>query len=136
MVSIYNKIYCLECSESINGALFMTTISEPYVTHQHALSQIFSSSYLNLETALLTIGCNTVAIFKPFPDVFKIFDSHSRDFHGMPRSFGYCVLTSVEGLQNLVKYFQLTSCSQGIVPFELKGVTCTVQNEIQDGTQC
>jgi hypothetical protein len=45
---------------------------------------------------------NTVAIFMPFPDVFKVFDSHSRDLHGMPCTSGYCVLTSIEGVQHLV----------------------------------
>ena len=31
---------------------------------------------------LLTIGMNTVAIMMPFPHVFKVFDSHSRDVFG------------------------------------------------------
>jgi hypothetical protein len=35
---------------------------------------------------------NTVSIFMPFPDVFKVFDSHSRDLHGMPCASGHCVL--------------------------------------------
>ena len=43
----------------------------------------------------------------------------------MPCASGYCVLTSVEGIQNLVCYFQLTSCNQNVyIPFELKGVKC------------
>ena len=46
----------------------------------------------------------------------------------MRSSFGSCVLTSVEGLQNLVQYFQLNSCNRSNIPFELKGVTCTVHN--------
>ena len=51
----------------------------------------------------------TVAIIMPFPDLFKIFDSHSRDLNGVPCACGYCVLTCVEGLQNLVRYFRCMS---------------------------
>ena len=108
----------------------MTANSEPFVTLEHALNQVFSSSLLNLKTALLTIGSNTVAIFRPFPEVLKIFDSHSRNLYGMPSSLGNCVLTSVEGLQNLVQYFQLTSHVRGVLPFELKGVTCMLQSQV------
>ncbi len=43
----------------------------------------------------------------------------------MPCASGHCVLTSVEGVQNLVHYFQLTSFNQNVyIPFELKGVKC------------
>ena len=45
----------------------------------------------------------------------------------MPCAFGYSVLTSVEGVQNLVEYFHFTSCSYSQnfgTPFELKGVKC------------
>ena len=45
----------------------------------------------------------------------------------MPSMSGYCVLISVEGTQNLVQYFHLTSqCSEfnDHIPFELKCVTC------------
>jgi hypothetical protein len=64
----------------------------------------------------------------PFPDVFKVFDSHSRDMHGMPAAMGYSVLVSIEGIQNLINYFH-NSCdypgqnSENSL-FELKGVKC------------
>ena len=29
----------------------------------------------------------------PFPDAFKIFDSHSLDMHGMPSAFAYIALS-------------------------------------------
>ena len=99
---------------------------------EYALNQVLSSSLQNYQTALLTIGANTVVIHRPFPEVFKIFDSHSRTLNGMPSSFGSCVLISVEGLQDLVSYFQLTSCSYNNIPFELKGVTCNIQGSTQD----
>ena len=31
---------------------------------------------------------NTVAIMMPFPGVFKVFDSHSRDVFGRPSALG------------------------------------------------
>ena len=92
MVSIDDKIYCLQYSESFSGGLHMRTNSGPFVTLECALNQVLSSLY---QTALLTIGANTVAIHRPFPEVFKIFDSHLRTLNGMPSSFGSCVFISV-----------------------------------------
>ena len=79
----------------------------------------------------------------PFPDVFKVFDSHSQDLHGMPCASGYSVLISIEGVQNLVEYFRLTAnfCGQDFaMPFELKGVKCnettyTLNNNSTDFTE-
>ena len=82
----------------------MTVNNDPYVTLEHAFYEIFVMS--NYKSCLLTIGMNIVAIFMPFPDVFNVFASHSRDLHGMPCASGYCVLTSTEGVQHLVDYFQ------------------------------
>jgi type IV secretory pathway VirB10-like protein len=75
-----------------------------------------------------TIGANTVAVLMPFPDVFIVFYSHSRDMHGMPAAMGYSVLVSIEGIQNLISFFH-NSCnypgqnSENSL-FELKGVKC------------
>ena len=44
---------------------------------------------------------NTVAILMPFPGVFKVLDSHSRDVFGRPSPLGYCVSISVEEIENL-----------------------------------
>ena len=103
----------------------MTVNNDPFVTLENALNEVFHS--LNYKSCLLTICMNTVAIMMPFPDVFKVFDSHTRDLYGVSSMSGYCVLISVEGIQNLVQYFHLTSqcsASNGHIPFELKGVTC------------
>jgi hypothetical protein len=82
LVDIDNDTFYLEYSESFTGALFMAVNNDPYVTLEHSFNEIFVTS--NYKSCLLTIGMNTVAIFMPFPDVFKVFDSHSRDLHGMP----------------------------------------------------
>ena len=58
---------------------------------------------------------NTAAIIMPFPGVFKVFDSHSRDVFGRPSALGYCVLISVEGIENLGEYFRLTSRSNVVI---------------------
>ena len=124
-VNMNNITFHLEYSDSFSGALLMTVNNYSFVTLENALDEVFHS--LNYKSCLLTIGMNTVAIMMPFPDVFKVFDSHSRDLYGMPSTSGYCVLISVEGIQNLVQYFHLTSqcsASNDYIPFELKGVTC------------
>ena len=59
MVSVDNQVYCLQYSESFAGGLSLITNREPFATLEHALNQIFSSSLLNCNTALLTIGLNT-----------------------------------------------------------------------------
>ena len=81
----------------------MSENSLPYVTIEHALNEIFFS--LNYKSCLLTVGVNTEAIMMPFPHVFKVFDSHSRDVSGRPSALGYCVLISVEGKENLGENF-------------------------------
>jgi len=40
----------------------------------------------------------------------------------MPHSFGKCTLLSIEGLENLVSYFQMSCLEREVVPFEIKGV--------------
>ena len=93
---------------------------------------IESLSNDNCKACLLTIDANAVAVFMPFPDVFKIFYSHSLNMHGLPCEHGYSVLISVEGVQNLVKYFRLFRNHHrnnfGSL-FELRGVKCNSNNK-------
>ena len=121
-VDIDNHSFNVQYSDSFSGAVHMSQVSLPYVTLEHALNEVFISLHYN--SCLLTIGMNTVAIMMPFPGVFKVFDSHSRDVLGRPSAQGYCVLISVEGIDNLEEYFRLTSRSNVMTPFELKGVKC------------
>ncbi len=132
-VNIENQNFHVEYTDSYSGALFMEHNNNPFVTLQYALDQLFL--ILNYKSCLLTIGMNTVAIIMPFPGVFKVFDSHSRDLHGMPSVLGYCVLISVEGLENLSLYFQCTVSSNQpniAIPFELKGVKVNTINFSND----
>ena len=122
VVSLYNKVYTLQYSESLTGSLFMTSNNGPYMSLQNSLMEVFSNCRLNYHCCLLTVGINTVAVFKNSEQSFKIFDSHSKDFYGMPHSFGKCFFLSIEGLQNLVSYLQMSCSEVGVVPFEIKGV--------------
>ena len=108
-VDIQNRVFNLQYSEAFSGALHMSEVSLPYVTLEHALNEVFVS--LHYKSCLLTIGMNTVAIMMPFPGVFKVFDSHSRDIFERLSAMGYCVLISVEGIANLGEYFRLSSIS-------------------------
>ena len=121
-VSIFNKVYALQYSESFSGSLFMTTNNGPYMSLQNSLIEVFSNSRLNYDCCLLTVGINTVAVFKNSEDSFKIFDSYSKDLYGMPHSFGKCTLLSIEGTENAVSYLQISCLQTGVVPFEVKGV--------------
>ena len=91
MLSVSDKIYYLQYSDSYAGDLFRTTNNLPYYSLENALNSLFLNSELNYQHCLLTIDCNTVAIFKTTEGNFKIFDSHSRDSYGIPHPFGKCV---------------------------------------------
>ena len=125
IVSICNKVYILEYSESLTGSFFLTSNNGPYMTLQNSLTEVFSNCQLKYNCCLLTIGINTVAVFKDSEQSFKIiFVAHSRDLHGMPHSFGKCTLLTIEGIiiENLVSYLQISCLQIGVVPFEIKGV--------------
>ena len=123
MISLSNNIYTLQYSEPYAGSVFMTVSNEPFMTLEDALKKIFLASQLDYTYALLTIGCNTVAILK-ISEVYKVFDSHSRDPYGMPHSFGKCVLLTILSIPDLVTYFQSISAQAGgNLPYEIKGVS-------------
>ena len=106
IISVDNKVYYLQYSDSFTGDVSMITDNEPFYSLASALNKNFSHSELNYQHCLLTVACNTVAISMISEGKFKIFDSHSRDLYGMPDSGGKCVLLDVEGLDNLLLYFQ------------------------------
>ena len=123
MVSLNEKTYNLTYSgESLSGQLFMTDNNGPYISLKNAFTEIFFGGETNCECSLLTIDCNTVAVFNMLNNSYRIFDSHSRDMWGMPSFSGTCVLLIVDGLENLVAFFKATSYRGTCVPFEMKGV--------------
>ena len=100
----------------------MTLNNGPYMSLQNSLIEVFSS----FSRQLLFVDCwyqYTVAVFKISEQSFKIFDSHAKDFYGMSHPFGKCTLLSIEGLENLVSFLQMSCIETGVVPFEIKGVS-------------
>ena len=69
----------------------MTCDSGPYFCLKNAFTNLFSGAGTNYESCLLTIDGNTVAVFQMLDNNFNVFDSHSRDLHGMPSFSGRCV---------------------------------------------
>ena len=97
---------------------------------QNSLTEVFSNCQLNYNCCLLKIGINTVAVIKNSEQNFKIFDTHSRDLHGMPHSFGKCTLLNIAGNENLVSYLK-TSCLQiGLFLLKLKMSLSKIMNLI------
>ena len=109
-VSIFDKAYSLQYSESFTGSLFMTSNIGPYMSLRNSPLEVFSNSQQNYNCCLSTIGINTVAVFKNSEQSFQIFDSHSRDLYGMPDSFGRRILVRIEGLENVASYLQILRC--------------------------
>ena len=76
------------------------------ICHQVEHISEWTSSTLN---DVLTIGNN-------------LYVSISKDFYGMPHSFGKCTLLSIKGLKNLVLYLQMSCSEVRVVSFEIRGV--------------
>ena len=118
-VSVFNINFSLHYSESlagnVKGHLIKNTTEiyeglHSYVSLMEALESIFSR--INYESCLLTVECNTVAIFKTSNTLFQIFDSHSRNVWGQFDTSGTAVLlefTSIESIVAILKHFILTN---------------------------
>ena len=71
----------------------------------------------------------------PFLEIHNTGLKFSRsNLHGMPHAFGTCTLLSVEGLENLISYLQLSCLQTCTVPFEIKGVL--ISDTQPDVEQC
>ena len=89
IISVDNKVYYLQYSDSFTGDVFMITDNEPFYSLASALNKIFTHSELNYQHCLLTVSCNTVAISTISGRKFKILDSHwrcSREHLHVPES--------------------------------------------------
>ena len=60
----------------------------------------------------------------------NLYVSISKDFYGMPYSFGKCTLLSIKGLKNLVSYLQMSCSEVRVVSFEIRGVSSVIVNLI------
>ena len=107
-VSIFDKVYSLQYSESFTGSLFMTSNIGPYMSLRNSPLDALSNSQQNYNCCLLTIGINTLTVFKNSEQSFQIFDS--RDLYGMPDSCGRHILVHIEGFENVASYLQIPRC--------------------------
>ena len=123
-------MYSIQYSESFTGSLLRTSNIGLYtcMSLRNSLLEVLR----NYSCCLLTIGINTVAVFKSSEQSFKFFDSHSRDLYGMPDSFGRCTLVCIEGLENVASYLQISCPQTGTVPFEMKGVHILISGSNAD----
>ena len=89
MVTISNTNYQIECSESyLHSPAFNENIPG-VMPLDGAMDSLIQNGY---NSFLLTIACNTVAVFICPNGLLKIFDSHGRDIFGLPDTCGTCIL--------------------------------------------
>ena len=80
----------------MNGQL-CATADYPYVM---SLGTAFQSlSQENYNKCIWTVGSYAVTVFIVHNDVYKVFDSHSKDFLGQTDPLGTCTLIEIESLK-------------------------------------
>ena len=104
----------------INSTAQVDVGLHPYVSLMEALESIFSC--MNYESCLLTVECNSVAIFKTSNTVFKIFDSHSKNVWGQFDTSGTAVLLEFTSMESIVSSIEAVYPNKSVVPFEIRGV--------------
>ena len=124
-MSVFNINFGLHYIESlagnVKGHLINSTAQvdeglHPYVSLMEALESTFSC--MNYESRLLTVECNTVAIFKTSNTVFKIFDSHSRNVWEQSDTSGTAILLEFTSIESIVSYIEAVYPNKSVVLFE------------------
>ena len=62
IVSICNKVYILQYSESLTGSLFLISNNGPHMTLQNSLKEVFSNCQLKYNCCLLTILLESIQL--------------------------------------------------------------------------
>ena len=114
------ETYRLSYSESITGDVNMLESRDCYFSLLEALRSLRR----RYNACLLTIFCNTVAIFFAEGNI-TLFDAHSRDKWGNACSEGTSVLLEFSRLEKLIDYLQRFYPCSKLVPFEVIGVYVT-----------
>ena len=121
VLCLSNGTYQLYYSMSMCGDINLPETRDCYF----CLFEALSSLKTEYSACLLTIFCNTVAIFFSTTKV-KLFDPHSRDVCGNICTEGSSVLLEFCGLEELICYLQrFYSSSTVVVPFDIVGVKVT-----------
>ena len=63
-LTVSDQMYRLQYSDPFSSDLFMETNNLPQYSLENALNNLFLDPQLNYQHCLLTVDCNTVAIFK------------------------------------------------------------------------
>ena len=116
-LSINSECYILTYGESMAGGVNMLNGSDCYFSLFEALSCV----RLEFSSCLLTIECNTVAIFFR-NDVCKLFDPHARDIYGDASISGTSVLLEFNEVEKLICYIQEFYSYLTVAAFELRGI--------------
>ena len=120
MITVEDIDYSIELSQSYTGNLHLTIVDEsiPFVMPlDSALEQLQQEAF---HSFLLTIEYNTVSVFTESNNVVKVFDSHAKDFFGMPHPHGTCVLLEFDSVRNLIECYKFLYRPGAI--YEIKGV--------------
>lgn len=128
MITVFDTNYHLQYSESYTCRLHANSNNYsiegfPYTYLDSALQTLIGETY---NSFLLTIECNTVAIYHTLDGTFKVFDSHARDSFGMAHPQGTCVLLHVQETNKLVEYFQSLYTGTIDAIFDLKGLNISI----------
>jgi len=134
IITIDENTYELNYSESYTSTLTSVNTMDNFaytLPLKISLERLINEGFCNF---LLTINSSTVAfnLINGSNQIFKIFDSHARDAHGMSNPLGSCVLLEVNGIEKLVEYFETVSSTNAI--FELIGVHIIVQSSHSENT--
>ena len=86
-----------------------------------SLFEALSCVRLEFSACLLTVECNTVAIFFR-NDVCKLFDPHARDIYGDASISGTSVLLEFNDVEKLICYIQEFYSYLSVAAFQLRGI--------------
>ena len=120
VITIYNTVQVLLAQHTTRGTTHVCTLGDfNYCTSfEDAIQTLTLQNYISF---LLAIGCTTVGIYCIDVGGYKIFDSQSRDVHGMAHPQGTCVLLEVPTLRELKNYYQTLHTNSGSL-FELREI--------------
>ena len=122
LLCLRDTMYGLKYSDSYFGNLYNGNDS---TKERHCVPLIEAFELLirdDFASFILTITSFTVAILLKSNGIFKVFDSHSRDFQGMFDPCGTCVLVEIASIYKLVEYFENLYLGIRDAVYELKGV--------------
>lgn len=133
VITVFDCNYEMQYSPSYTGNIWTSSsIDFQFCMPYGNAMQILIDEGYNM--FLLTILCNTVAIYVTSNGKFKLFDSHSRDQFGLQNPQGTCVLITINNLEIFVNFLQTMYCDQDMtkLSYELRGVNISEQTWTDD----